>query len=94
MIIAIMRGRPVINRSAMPGKNQSLFVGISWIEAKCPRYATMGNALNATGRPILYSLCNWGEDYPWNWGSTTANSWRITGDVFDTWDALDPRCPW
>jgi alpha-galactosidase len=37
------------------------------------RYATMANALNATGRPILYSLCNWGEDYPWNWGSTIAN---------------------
>lgn len=32
------------------------------------RYRTMGDALNATGRPILYSLCNWGEDYPWNWG--------------------------
>ncbi|PBP16961.1 alpha-galactosidase/alpha-n-acetylgalactosaminidase [Diplocarpon rosae] len=50
------------------------------------RYEKMANALNATGRPILYSLCNWGEDYPWNWGSTIANSWRISGDVFDYWD--------
>ncbi|KAK0099641.1 hypothetical protein ONS96_008140 [Cadophora gregata f. sp. sojae] len=57
------------------------------------RYATMARALNATGRPILYSLCNWGEDYPWNWGSTIANSWRITGDVFDYWDTYDARCP-
>lgn len=57
------------------------------------RYRTMGNALNATGRPILYSLCNWGEDFPWNWGSTIANSWRITGDVFDDWDTYDVRCP-
>lgn len=57
------------------------------------RYAVMGQALNATGRPILYSLCNWGEDYPWNWGSTTANSWRITGDVYDSWDRPDARCP-
>lgn len=31
------------------------------------RYNTMSEALNATGRPVLYSLCNWGEDYPWNW---------------------------
>jgi len=54
----------------------------------------MANALNATGRPILYSLCNWGEDYPWNWGSTIANSWRISGDVFDSWDEADARCPW
>jgi len=54
----------------------------------------MADALNATGRPILYSLCNWGEDYPWNWGSTMANSWRISGDVFDSWDEADARCPW
>ncbi|KAH8683139.1 glycoside hydrolase family 27 protein [Tricladium varicosporioides] len=57
------------------------------------RYRTMGDALNATGRPILYSLCNWGEDYPWNWGSTVANSWRISGDVYDNWDRYDARCP-
>jgi alpha-galactosidase len=31
------------------------------------RYSTMAKALNATGRPILYSLCNWGEDYVWTW---------------------------
>ena len=30
------------------------------------RYANMSRALNATGRPILYSMCNWGEDGPWN----------------------------
>jgi alpha-galactosidase len=57
------------------------------------RYATMSKALNATGRPILYSLCNWGEDYPWNWGSTIANSWRISGDIYDNWDHPDARCP-
>lgn len=28
------------------------------------RYNEMWKALNATGRPILYSLCNWGEDFP------------------------------
>lgn len=31
------------------------------------RYDTMSQALNVSGRSILYSLCNWGEDYPWNW---------------------------
>lgn len=30
------------------------------------RYNTMSKALNATGRYILYSMCNWGEDSPWN----------------------------
>lgn len=30
------------------------------------RYNVMRQALNATGRPMLYQLCNWGEDGPWN----------------------------
>jgi alpha-galactosidase len=53
----------------------------------------MSDALNATGRPILYSLCNWGEDLPWNWGGQISNSWRISGDVYDSFDRPDPRCP-
>lgn len=58
------------------------------------RYNVMSEALAKTGRPTLYSLCNWGEDYPWNWGSTISNSWRITGDVYDSFDRPDDRCPW
>lgn len=27
----------------------------------------MSEAIAATGREILYAVCNWGEDYPWNW---------------------------
>ncbi|ROW15868.1 hypothetical protein VPNG_02579 [Cytospora leucostoma] len=57
------------------------------------RYNAMSEALNATGRPILYGLCNWGEDYPWNWGSVISNSWRISGDVYDSFDRPDDRCP-
>lgn len=58
------------------------------------RYKVMSDALKATGRPILYSLCNWGEDFPWNWAQTIANSWRISGDVYDSYDLYDARCPW
>lgn len=54
----------------------------------------MSKALNATGRPILYSLCQWGEDLSFNWASTIANSWRISGDVTDFYDRPDDRCPW
>jgi len=57
------------------------------------RYANMSRALNATGRSILYSMCNWGEDGPWNWATTIANSWRATGDIYDTFDRPDDRCP-
>lgn len=57
------------------------------------RYNVMSEALNSTGREILYAVCNWGEDYPWNWGSTISNSWRITGDIYDSFDHPDDRCP-
>ncbi|KAL9584914.1 MAG: hypothetical protein Q9203_004468 [Teloschistes exilis] len=57
------------------------------------RYNTMSQALNKTERPIFYSMCNWGRDYPWNWAQTMANSWRISGDVYDSFDRPDDRCP-
>ena len=57
------------------------------------RYEVMSDALNATGRQILYSMCNWGQDHPWDWAYLIANSWRATGDIFDTFDRPDPRCP-
>ncbi|KAH8695022.1 alpha-galactosidase/alpha-n-acetylgalactosaminidase [Talaromyces proteolyticus] len=57
------------------------------------RYNAMGQALNKTGRPILYSMCNWGSDGPWNFASTIANSWRTSGDLLNTWDRDDANCP-
>ncbi|KAJ5437849.1 Alpha-galactosidase [Penicillium daleae] len=57
------------------------------------RYNAMGKALNATGRPILYSLCNWGSDGPWNFAPTIANSWRTSGDLTNVWDRVDANCP-
>ncbi|MCJ1399640.1 hypothetical protein MMC11_002842 [Xylographa trunciseda] len=57
------------------------------------RYDTMSQALNKTGRPILYSMCNWGEDSPWNWAQTMANSWRMSGDIYDSFSRPDVRCP-
>jgi len=57
------------------------------------RYNVMSQALNKTGRPILYSLCNWGEDSPWNWAQTMSNSWRMSGDIYDSFSRPDVRCP-
>ncbi|MCJ1350814.1 MAG: hypothetical protein MMC33_000795 [Icmadophila ericetorum] len=57
------------------------------------RYNAMSKALNATGRPVVYSMCNWGEDKPWNWAQTMANSWRMSGDIYDSFDRPDVRCP-
>ena len=57
------------------------------------RYAAMSNAINSTGRNILFSLCNWGDDKPWEWASTIANSARISGDIQDSHDMPTSACP-
>lgn len=50
-------------------------------------YATMRDALNHTGRPIVFSLCEWGTAKPWLWaGDGIGNLWRTTGDITDKWD--------
>ncbi|MCX4745579.1 RICIN domain-containing protein [Kitasatospora sp. NBC_01287] len=45
------------------------------------RYTTMRDALRATGRPILFSLCNWGQESSWTWGGAVGDQWRTTGDI-------------
>ena len=40
-------------------------------------YGAMSSALNATGRPVLFSLCSWGLDSVWKWGSSIAQMYRI-----------------
>ncbi|CAF1353096.1 unnamed protein product [Rotaria sordida] len=52
------------------------------------RYPVMRDALNATGQPIFYSLCEWGVDTPALWAADVGNSWRTTEDILDTWDSM------
>eukprot|EP00271_Cylindrocystis_brebissonii_P005059 TRINITY_DN169_c0_g1_i9.p1 TRINITY_DN169_c0_g1~~TRINITY_DN169_c0_g1_i9.p1 ORF type:complete len:343 (-),score=49.62 TRINITY_DN169_c0_g1_i9:2171-3199(-) len=52
------------------------------------RYTTMRDALNKTGRPILYSMCDWGVAQPALWGAGVGNSWRTTGDIEDYWGSM------
>ena len=44
-------------------------------------YALMRNALRAAGRPILFSMCEWGSSKPWEWAAEVGHSWRTTGDI-------------
>ena len=50
-------------------------------------YATMRDALKASGRPILFSMCDWGTAKPWLWARDTGNQWRTTGDIVDKWQS-------
>lgn len=49
------------------------------------RYKAMGDALKATGRPVLHSICEWGINRPWNRAPDMGDAWRTTGDINDTW---------
>jgi alpha-galactosidase len=45
-------------------------------------YTTMRDALRKAGRPMLFSLCEWGENAPWEWAKNVGHSWRTTGDIY------------
>ncbi|HZU30933.1 MAG TPA: glycoside hydrolase family 27 protein, partial [Candidatus Angelobacter sp.] len=48
-------------------------------------YKKMGDALTATGRPIIYSLSQYGREDVWKWGAKVgANLWRTTQDIVPT----------
>jgi alpha-galactosidase len=50
-------------------------------------YALIRNALNASGRPIVLSICEWGTAKPWLWGEEVGgNLWRTTGDIQDRFE--------
>ncbi|MET7859923.1 NPCBM/NEW2 domain-containing protein [Streptomyces sp. NPDC005318] len=57
------------------------------VDAKL-RYTTMRDALEATGRPIVYSICEWGQNKPWEWAAGVGNLWRTTGDISDSWGSM------
>ena len=49
-------------------------------------YSTMRDALAATGRPIVFSMCEWGTAKPWTWAAPVGNLWRTTTDILDRWE--------
>jgi alpha-galactosidase len=52
-------------------------------------YDKMGKALKATGRPIVYSLCQYGWDNVWEWAPALGgNLWRTTGDIEARWQSI------
>jgi alpha-galactosidase len=52
-------------------------------------YAEMGAALRATGRSIVYSLCEYGRFDVAAWGrSVGGHLWRTTGDITDTYKSM------
>lgn len=57
------------------------------VNAKCA-YQLMSDALHAAGRPIFFSMCEWGSNHPWKWAREIGNSWRTTPDIWCAFDSL------
>ncbi|MFC1747005.1 glycoside hydrolase family 27 protein [Candidatus Neomarinimicrobiota bacterium] len=57
-------------------------------------YMTMRDALRAAGRPIVLSICEWGNNQPWDWGRNVGHLWRISGDIYPCWDCRYDHGGW
>jgi len=59
------------------------YVKIDWCYAEGlepdVQYPKFRDAIAQSGRPIVFSICNWGVKAPWTWGPHTGNLWRTTG---------------
>ena len=49
-------------------------------------YATISRAIAESGRPMILSICEWGDHEPWLWGKEIGHLWRTTGDITNCWD--------
>jgi alpha-galactosidase len=50
-------------------------------------YTKMHDAIVDTGHPMVFSVCEWGDNRPWEWAPKIAHLWRTTGDIMAAWDA-------
>lgn len=50
-------------------------------------YQLMCDAIQAAGRPIFFSMCEWGDNHPWRWAKGIGNSWRIGPDIWCSFDS-------
>ncbi|GHT08159.1 hypothetical protein FACS189426_03090 [Bacteroidia bacterium] len=57
-------------------------------------YNLMRDALHAAGRPILFSMCEWGNSKPWTWAKNTGHLWRTTGDITNCFDCVSRHPGW
>lgn len=54
-------------------------------------FTTMSRAIAASGRPMVFSICEWGGSKPWDWAQDVGHLWRTTGDIINCWDCTYSR---
>lgn len=57
-------------------------------------YKTMTAALKKAGRPIVLSICEWGDNKPWLWAENVGHLWRTTGDIYNCFDCIEDHGTW
>jgi alpha-galactosidase len=57
-------------------------------------YKTMAAALKRAGRPMILSLCEWGQSRPWTWATNVGHLWRSTGDITNQWEGIKSMGDW
>jgi len=57
-------------------------------------YTTMSKAIRTAGRPVVFSLCEWGNNKPWEWGAPLGQLWRISGDIYPCFDCEFSHGSW
>ena len=68
------------------------YVKVDWCYADTldavTQYTRVREALRAAGRPIVFSICEWGQNHPWHWAPEVGNLWRTTTDIEDKWTSV------
>ena len=57
-------------------------------------YTTMRDALYSARHPVVFSLCEWGNNKPWEWGEKVGHLWRTTGDIINCFDCVVDHGTW
>lgn len=61
------------------------YIKIDWCHTEgqdvVKAYTLLHDAQHAAGRPVVHSLCSWGEGSPWKWAASVGHLWRTTGDI-------------
>lgn len=74
------------------------YVKYDWCDTKdinpVSAYSTMRDAIYKAGRPMLFSICEWGDNKPWDWAKDVGHSWRTTGDIYPCWNCEHNHGSW
>src|SRR5258705_2025508 len=85
------RGREFVDARRFASWNVD-FMKIDWchtdgLDARAT-FTTWSEAIRATRRAMVLSICEWGRNRPWEWGGGVGHLWRTSGGIADRWDSL------